>query len=519
MRASRDIHDETLKTEIDRIFATIETQLIEAGERARALAERYPDSVDAWLFLGFVRNRQRDVPGALESLEAALEIAPQFDAVHFNLGVCKSQLGRLEEALTHFLAAAEYAPNKRLRARVLAGCCHHRLGRPGEALTILDDAVAANARDASALYASMRAAREIGDFEGGDRRGRALANILRGNYDAMRQLLGFFQGYDFHGWLAIDDKAMLQRSIERYREDIDPAGFQNVPETFVMPEDHGAAVAAHRADPGIWMVKPNNLHNGHGLRLIEDPVEAPREAGWILQRYLTKPFLFRRRKASFRLNFMVTSTDPPRVYLHHGGSARFALDAYEAGNAQLDNLPMHIGHRGIFGNRTDLIEETARVMGNSDSVWGYAELARYIQEAGGDTEALWLDLQRQAEEVVDMMVASGLFADQAPDGCRFAYGPKIFGLDIFLDETLRPWVLEVERGPTFFRMFNGERENNPVFPRIGPMIVFPWLGGEAPLDQQARDLRDPAVQAALEADIEYQRRGDFIRLLPREIDA
>ena len=490
-----------VQAEIERISELVETGMIEAGARAAELVRRHPDSFDAHMFRGFVCNRLRDFEGALVCLAESLRLRPTSDAAHFNLGITHCQLGGLEPALEHFLAAAATAPRERQQSRVLAGCCHHRLGRPADAIPLYRQVLEVEPADASAVFSLMQALRETGDFGQADEWAENLTQMLHSNYPSVRALLGFFQGYDFDGWIEVDDKALLAKHVETYRREVDPAAFAGLPATYVMPDDYPAFAEAHGRDPGIWMVKPNNMHNGHGLRLIEFPEEASREAGWLVQRYLGDPFLFRGRKASFRISLLVTSVSPPRVYLFHGGSARFSLQAYDKGRDKLGDLPMHVGHLGIFSDRTDLIEETARVMGNANSTWRFPELMNYIAEAGFDPGELWEKLQAQAVEVVELIGHIGLYERQAAHGQRYAYGPKIVGIDIFLDEAMRPWILEVERGPTFFRMFDGERENNPIFPQVTEMAIFP-LGDGA------------ADTAAREAEIEYERRGRFIRIMP-----
>lgn len=492
-----------VQAEIERISGRLETGLIEAGERAAELAARYPDSFDAHMFHGFVCNCQRDIDGAMACLAEALRLRPDDDTVHFNLGVCHCQTGALDLALEHFLKAAETAPKERQQGHVLAGCCMHRLGRAADAIPLYRRALEVEPADASAAFSLMQALREAGNYTQADEWAERLTKMLHRNYPSVHALLVFFQGYDFDGWVEVDDKALLTEHVESYRREVDPAAFAGLPPTYVMPGDYDAFAEAHGRDPGIWMVKPNNMHNGHGLRLIERPEEATREAGWLVQRYLPDPFLFRGRKASFRITLLVTSAAPPRVYVFHGGSARFSLQAYDKGRDKLGELPMHVGHRGIFSDRTDLIEETARVMGNANSVWRFPEIMDYIAEAGFDVDELWRKLQAQAVEVARLIEHIGLFERQAAHGNRYAYGPKIIGLDIFFDEAMRPWLLEVERGPTFFRMFGGERENNPTFPQVTDMTIFP-LGDGA------------ADAAAREAEIEYARRGRFVRILPGE---
>ncbi len=112
--------------------------------------ERDPRDFDARSRLGQLHLARRELPGALEHLEAALRLRPESWHVHYNLGVVKARLGRVDEAVRHYRAAAAANPG---RARV-----HNNLG----ALLMLrgeDEAAAAAFRDALAVREDLHQAR------------------------------------------------------------------------------------------------------------------------------------------------------------------------------------------------------------------------------------------------------------------------------------------------------------------------------------------------------------------------
>lgn len=409
-----------IQEQIQAIVPLVDTDLIAAGEQAAAIVENHPDSLNARMFLGFIYNHQRNVEGAIKCLEAAHRLAPKNDAVLFNLGVSFSQLGDLERALEYYKAATDLAPPGNHQSLVLMGLTEHRLGRPSVGIPIFRQVVEAQPADASAIYCLIQALRETGSFVEADLWADRLSAMIAKDEDVIRKLLLFLQGYDFAGWIDVDDKARLAEAVNDYRRNVDPESFDSMPQTFVMPHDYEAMRQAHREEPGIWIAKPNNMHNGHGLRLSRNPEDTPREDGWLVQRYLEDPFLFRGRKASFRLNMVVTSTNPPRIYLFHGGSVRFALEEYDKDLANLDELERHIGHYAIFSDRKDLVEKTAQLMGNAHSVWRFPELTAYIQEAGFNMNQIWPEIEKIAGQVAQLIDHIGIFERQSIHGTRYA---------------------------------------------------------------------------------------------------
>ena len=72
------------------------------------------------------------------------------------------------------------------------------------------------------------------------------------------------------------------------------------------------------------------------------------------------------------------------------------------------------------------------------------------------------------------MIDSGFFDSHAPDGIRAAYGPKFIALDLVLDENAKLWLSEIERGPTFNRIFNSDGTEGAIFESLAQMAVCPF---------------------------------------------
>ena len=71
---------------------------------------------------GHARYMQVDFPGALQDLEAALELAPGLAAAHYTWATVTYRLGGYSKALPAFQRAVELEPGNREFQEGLAGC-------------------------------------------------------------------------------------------------------------------------------------------------------------------------------------------------------------------------------------------------------------------------------------------------------------------------------------------------------------------------------------------------------------
>lgn len=97
-----------------------------------------------------------------------------------------------------------------------------------------------------------------------------------------------------------------------------------------------------------------------------------------------------------------------------------------------------------------------------------------------------------------MLTRAGLFEGQKSAGR--AYRPKLIGVDILLDEALRPWVIEIQRDPGQTGDGPVNTINARVFDAIFRMTVVQTGAGDA------------AATLARERAAEDAHRGAFVRL-------
>lgn len=126
-------------------------QLASMEDRARRIAERYPEDPFGWNILGSLYLQRQENDRALVSLERALVLSPEVADLYSNRGIALMRLERLDEALASFRRAVRLDPSSAL-ARNNLGNVLEALGRPEEAVASYLRALAIRPDYAKARY-------------------------------------------------------------------------------------------------------------------------------------------------------------------------------------------------------------------------------------------------------------------------------------------------------------------------------------------------------------------------------
>jgi tetratricopeptide (TPR) repeat protein len=137
----------------------------EATALANAVLADDPKNTGALNVLGLARYKSRDLKGAAEYFEKALEIDPRHPEVHFNLGNVYQAMKRLQEAEVQFSAAVE-AQDKFVLARYNLGKIYEETGRTDQALAQYRRCVDLDPQFIFGYMDAGRILEESGDFEG-----------------------------------------------------------------------------------------------------------------------------------------------------------------------------------------------------------------------------------------------------------------------------------------------------------------------------------------------------------------
>lgn len=143
---------------------------------------------------------------------------------------------------------------------------------------------------------------------------------------------------------------------------------------------------------------------------------------------------------------VVTSFDPLIIYLYEEGLVRLATVKYDKTAENLWNPCMHLCNYSINKYHSDYIKatESDEDVGHK---WTFSALLRHLKSQGNDTMSLMQDIE-------DVIIKSIFACSQSIiSACRM-FVPnqnncfELYGFDILIDNTLRPWLLEVNLSPS-----------------------------------------------------------------------
>ncbi|RHY69771.1 hypothetical protein DYB30_011844 [Aphanomyces astaci] len=213
----------------------------------------------------------------------------------------------------------------------------------------------------------------------------------------------------FAGAKALTRKDMLKKSLQRYAAmgDKMKACFDIAPETFILPNEYIPFVQAfkRRADAigsskNFWIMKPVALSRGRGISLLNDLGQVTYGQAVILQKYIENPLLL----------------DGFKAFFYNEGFVRICTHRYNTDSEDMNDLFMHLTNSSIQKH------------GHMDQV-SYVFLVYH--------------------PILDVIVKS-LVAGE--DSIPFQVNSfDLYGYDILLDESFRPWLIEINSSPSMGR--------------------------------------------------------------------
>ncbi|XP_026128016.1 tubulin polyglutamylase TTLL4-like [Carassius auratus] len=252
----------------------------------------------------------------------------------------------------------------------------------------------------------------------------------------------------FPGSFQIGRKDRLWRNLSKMQARFGKREFGFFPCSFILPQDIKLLRKAWEdgASKQKWIVKPPASARGVGIQVIHKWSQMPRKRPLLVQKYLHKPYLISGNKFDLRIYVYVTSYDPLRVYIFNDGLVRFASCKYSSSMKTLNNKFMHLTNYSVN-------KKNSEYQSNSDDKacqghkWALKALWQYLGSQGVDTTLIW-------DEIKDMVIKTIITCDPYVNSrvkmhVRSSYScHELFGFDIMLDESLKPWVLEVNISPS-----------------------------------------------------------------------
>ena len=170
-------------------------------------------------------------------------------------------------------------------------------------------------------------------------------------------------------------------------------------------------------------------------------------------KYIANPHLLNGLKYDLRVYVLIYGVDPLRVYVYNEGLARFATEPYTGPyKNNLDNLYMHLTNYAINKNSGNFIKSQGEDDDNGHKR-SLTSILEYMQENEKNFSA-----EVMMEQIEDIAVKT-VIAGQAslshsyrtcqPDDLENSICFQILGIDIMINQDLKPYLLEVNHLSSF----------------------------------------------------------------------
>uniref|UniRef100_A0A914X7W6 Tubulin--tyrosine ligase-like protein 5 n=1 Tax=Plectus sambesii TaxID=2011161 RepID=A0A914X7W6_9BILA len=227
------------------------------------------------------------------------------------------------------------------------------------------------------------------------------------------------------------------------------ADFDIVPEFCVTPRDidRFRRMCSTGGSRQPFIVKPVSSSRGRGIFLATRPEEIPLSSVLLISKYISDPYLINGHKFDIRLYVAVTSFNPLVVYLYDEGMTRFAAEKYVVHVKTYDQQHVHLTNYSLNKHSKQYVKNERADAENTGHKWTLSAMLRHMAEEGRDVEVLMMRIE-------DLIVKTLLSAQSSiAAACRsyVAYEAncfELFGFDILIDNSLKPWLLEVNLSPS-----------------------------------------------------------------------
>ncbi|XP_050664285.1 probable tubulin polyglutamylase TTLL2 [Leptidea sinapis] len=235
-----------------------------------------------------------------------------------------------------------------------------------------------------------------------------------------------------------DSLSRLLRCMRRIHGSI----YDFSPPCFHLPLEYAKLVSEcsrlRRLDEGtnvVWIHKPVAQSQGRGIFLFRSVCEMRCGSPAVVQRYIERPLLIAGYKFDLRLYVCVPTYRPLTAYMYAEGLARFGTDKYTL--SDIHNPYRHLTNSSLNKTGPRYAECKDRI--GSGCKWTLKQVRRALIGRWGAAE--WLVWQRIRAIVNLTLLAQSAGTPPARNCFEF------YGFDILLDDSLKPWLIEVNLSP------------------------------------------------------------------------
>lgn len=247
----------------------------------------------------------------------------------------------------------------------------------------------------------------------------------------------------YPGAFHIGRKDRLWMHIEKQQRRFGEHVYGIMPKTYLLPKDYAQMRDYLAASPANHVIiKPPASARGTGISVTRKIKEIPEKTQLVAQHYVDRPLTINGAKFDLRLYVYVPSLEPLRIYIYEEGLVRFASVPYSRCVSTVSNKYMHLTNYSI-----NKLAEQDGVADCPVPKWRLSELWQYFENGGINSAVI-------REQIEDVIMKAFIACEKAIRDHMIRHIQhgfichELFGVDILLDEDLKPWLLEVNISPS-----------------------------------------------------------------------
>jgi tubulin polyglutamylase TTLL6/13 len=245
-------------------------------------------------------------------------------------------------------------------------------------------------------------------------------------------------------------KNFLAKNLNKMKK-LFPNEYDFYPKTWLYPAELPALKLNH-TNKAVYIVKPEASCQGKGIFLTRNLEGFEENERYVIQEYLKNPLLIDGLKFDLRIYVLVAGCDPLKIFIHKEGLARFATDEYFPPTpSNFSNPCMHLTNYAINKTSENFIFNHDSSLDNVGHKQSLQAAFAKIEKKGFSVEKLWKDIKGIVVKTIASVQPSLSHVYKAcqPDDPYNGMCFELLGYDIILDETGKPWLLEVNHSPSF----------------------------------------------------------------------
>ncbi|CAD8130837.1 unnamed protein product [Paramecium sonneborni] len=220
------------------------------------------------------------------------------------------------------------------------------------------------------------------------------------------------------------------------------------PQTWLLPAEYGDFNNQFvKGKVRTFIVKPEASCQGRGIFLTRNINDINPTDHYVAQRQMHRRFLIEGLKFDLRVYVLLAGTDPMRIYVYQDGLVRFATEPYVTPTTNNLDVCMHLMNYAINKENPNFVfnnDATKMDVGHKRSI---KSVFGKLQDEGHNIQKLWQDMYKLFTKTFCTVqpILNHHYKSCQPDNMCF----EILGFDIFINDKMRPFLLEVNHTPSF----------------------------------------------------------------------